>query len=302
MKEDIREYAKLGLVHHMLYPECTTDPRLHTETLLEFIKRNDIETFDCCLPYGEKYRKKLIPAIRNCDKTVCFTIHLYPLQNLPLAAVSYAEQSQMWMIIDDMIQQAIAIGAEGFIFAPGIPSFYDATPEHFAAFDKFCLDLCSKLKPYNITAMLEPFDIDIDKKFLYGPIDECVKLATRICEKHNNFGFELDVAHLPLLGETFEHAIKMTAPKLKRVHLGNCVLKNKSNPLYGDQHPPIGIKGGEIDIPELIQILKLLLEIKYLNKQNRGALLVEMQPFPGSTAEDTVSDSFERIQKAWEMV
>ena len=94
----------------------------------------------------------------------------------------------------------------------------------------------------------------------------------------------------------------MTAPKLKRVHLGNCVLKDKSNPLYGDQHPPIGIKGDEIDIPELIQILRLLLEINHLNKQKRGALLIEMQPFPNCTAEDTVADSFERIQKAWEMV
>jgi len=302
MKEDIRKYAKLGLVHHMLYPECTTDPELHTETLLKFIKRNDIETFDCCLPYGEKYRKKLIPAIKNCGKTVCFTIHLYPLCKFPLAAVSYAEQAQTWMIIDDMIQQAVAIGAEGFIFGSGIPSFYDATPEQFTAFNKFCLDLCSKLKPHNITIMLEPFDADIDKKFLYGPIDECAKLAAEICAKHNNFGFELDVAHLPLLGETFEHAIKTVAPKLKRVHLGNCILKDKSNPLYGDQHPPIGIEGGEIDIPELTQILGLLLEIKYLNKQNRGALLIEMQPFPNETVEDTVADSFERIQKAWEMV
>ena len=302
MKEDIRKYAKLGLVHHMLYPECTTDPELHTETLLKFIKRNDIETFDCCLPYGEKHRKKLIPAIRNCRKTVCFTIHLYPLCKFPLAAVSYAEQAQTWMIIDDMIQQAIAISAEGFIFGSGIPSFYDATPEHFTVFNKFCLDLCSKLEPHNITVMLEPFDADIDKKFLYGPIDECAKLATGICAKHNNFGFELDVAHLPLMGETFEHAIKMTAPKLKRVHLGNCVLKDKSNPLYGDQHPPMGIEGGEIDIPELAQILSLLLETGYLNKENRGALVLEMRPMPNCSVEDTVSDSMNRLKKAWEMV
>lgn len=51
MKKDIREYARIGLVHHMLYPECKKDPDYHVETLLEFIKRKDIETFDCYIPY-----------------------------------------------------------------------------------------------------------------------------------------------------------------------------------------------------------------------------------------------------------
>ena len=60
MKENIREYAKLGLVHHLLYPECAIGSEFHIETLMEFIKRNDIETFDCCLPYSDKYRQQLI--------------------------------------------------------------------------------------------------------------------------------------------------------------------------------------------------------------------------------------------------
>lgn len=37
MNGDIRDYAKLGLVHHMLYPECGRDPEIHVRTLLEFI-------------------------------------------------------------------------------------------------------------------------------------------------------------------------------------------------------------------------------------------------------------------------
>ena len=34
MKGDIREYAKLGLVHHMLYPECAQSGGIHVKTLL----------------------------------------------------------------------------------------------------------------------------------------------------------------------------------------------------------------------------------------------------------------------------
>ena len=299
MNGDIREYAKLGLVHHLLYPECGDDPATHVKTLLEFIKRTDIETFDCCLPYGDEFRQQLIPAIRECGKTVCFAIHFYPLRSLSLAAKTPANHAQTWMIIDDMIAQAAAIGAQGFIFGAGTPSYFDATQDDFAAFDRFCLELCAKLEPNNITAMLEPFDMDIDKKFLYGPIDDCVKLAERITARHANFGFELDVAHLPLMREDFTSAIKRSAPYLKRIHLGNCVLKDKTNPRWGDTHPPVGFAGGEIDVPELVTVLRALLDYGFLDKNNRGNLLVEMTPFPGKSVDLTVKDNFKRLEQAW---
>lgn len=302
MNGDIREYAKLGLVHHMLYPECGKDSELHVKTLLEFIKRTDIETFDCCLPYGDEYRKRLVSEIKNCGKTVSFAIHFYPLRTMPLAASNPANFAQTWMILDDMIAQAASIGAEGFIFGAGTPSYYNASKEDFEAFDKFCDILCSKLAPHNITAMLEPFDMDIDKKFLYGPIHDCVKLAERITKKHKNFGFELDMAHLPLMREEFGSAIKRSAPYLKRVHLGNCVLKDKTNPRWGDTHPPIGFEGGEIDIPETVTILRGLLDCGFLDKNNRGNLLVEMTPFPGKSVDFTVKDNFERLEKAWRLL
>ncbi|MCK4400691.1 sugar phosphate isomerase/epimerase [bacterium] len=296
---NIREYAKLGLVHHLLYPECGNDPEAHVKTLLEFIKRTDIETFDCCLPYGDEYQNELISAICKCRKTVCFAIHFYPLRSLPLAAKDPANHAQTWMILDDMINQAAAIGAEGFIFPAGTPSFYAAVPEDFTAFDCFCAELCVKLEKHHITALLEPFDMDIDKKFLYGPIDDCVKLAKRISAKHNNFGFELDVAHLPLMREDFTSAIERTAPYLKRIHLGNCVLKDKNSPRWGDTHPPIGFEGGEIDVQELKIILRALLDCGFLDKKNRGDLLLEMTPFPGKTVDYTVNDNFKRLKNAW---
>ena len=299
MKGDIREYAKLGLVHHMLYPECAQSGGIHVKTLLEFIRRTDIETFDCCLPYGEEFRRELVPAIRECGKSVCFAIHFYPLRTLPLAAKTPANHAQAWMILDDMIGQAASIGAEGFIFGAGTPSYFDASAEDFAAFDRFCGELCAKLALHGITAMLEPFDMDIDKKFLYGPIDECVKLARRIAALHDNFGFELDMAHLPLMREDFSSAIRRSAPFLKRIHLGNCVLKDQNNPRWGDTHPPIGFAGGEIDVLELVVILRELLDCGFLDKKRRGDLLVEMTPFPGKSVDFTVADNFRRLEEAW---
>ena len=303
MKEDIRNFAKLGLVHHMLYPECTKDPDYHAETLLEFASRSDIETFDCCLPYGQERRKKLVEAIKNSGKDeITFAAHLFPFRKLFPASESKVEQEQCKIILREMIDQAVSIGAKYFIFPSGGPSPEHATERNYEAFGDFCRWLCTELKNFGITALLEPFDFNIDKKFLYGPTSKCVELIESLRPEIDNLGIELDVAHLPLMGETFEHAIKTCSPYLHRVHLGNCVLKDKTNPRYGDTHPPIWFPGGEIGIEETSKILRHLLETGFLNKTKRACLVVEMTPWPGKSVDWTIEDAFAKLDEAWKML
>ena len=79
-------------------------------------------------------------------------------------------------------------------------------------------------------------------------------------------------------------------------------MRNPSDPFYGDKYPPIGYSGGEIDIPELVEILQILLDVGYLSKANRGTLVLELQPFPGQTADESVADNFDRVNRAWKRV
>lgn len=303
MREDIRQYARIGLVHHLLYPRCMEDPDDHLRTLQAFAERSDIETFDCCLPYGDERRRMLTAAIRQCGKEdIAYAAHLFPSRKIPFTTPVPHEQAQVRMIMKDMVEQAAAIGATGFIFASGGPPPAEAADAHYAAFAGFCRWLCAELRPHGIRAMLEPFDTDTDKKFLYGPTAKCVEFIRRLEPETDNFGIELDMAHVVLMHETFADAIKTTAPYLLRVHLGNCVFKDASHPLWGDKHPPIGFEGGEIDVLELTEILRLLLEVGFLQRGRRGSLLIENTPWPGKTEDDTVADAMMRLQKAWARV
>ena len=300
MQEDIRRYARLGLAHHMLYPDCTEDFDYQLETLTSLAERSDIETFDCFAPYGERHRAKVIPLIRACDKVdVTFTTHLFPFPRVPATEPSVSLQGLVRVVIGDMIEQAAAAGGNGLIFTSGPPSPKEATAAHYEAFADFCRWLCDRCAPHGITVMLEPFDTDVDKRYLYGPTQQCVRLIESLQPDVQNFAIELDLAHVPLMGETFSQAIRTSAPHLKRVHLGNCVFKDRSHPLYGDKHPPIGYDGGEIDTPELTEIFRCLLEIGFLDSRRRGNLVLEMTPWPGRSVEETVADGFARVEAAW---
>ena len=139
MKGSIRDYAELGLVHHLLYNARPEDPVGHAETLRKFIQRSDIDTLDCCLPLSGD-QSTLAEAVRACGKSICFAIHFYPLRTLPLAAKTPAEKAERNQLLTPLIDQAAAVGANGFIFGAGTTSFNSAGAEDFAALDD-CLDL-----------------------------------------------------------------------------------------------------------------------------------------------------------------
>ncbi len=52
----------------------------------------------------------------------------------------------------------------------------------------------------------------------------------------------------------------------------------------------------------LVEILTLLLNIEFLDKQNRGSLLIEITPWPGKTVEETIEDNFSRLHQAWKKI
>lgn len=302
MKPDIREYAKLGLVHHLLYPQCVEDAGYHFETLDGFVQREDIETFDCCIPFEEPYKQKAIDIVKNCGKEAVYSMHIFPLRKISLGTSSPQEQKLIRLFLNDQIAVVSAMGAKGFVFSSGADVPESDRSIARKNFKDLCKWLCTELDKYDITTMLEPFDRTFDKKFLYGPTSECMELIESLTPDIDNLGIELDIAHLPLMGENFEAALKTVSSKLKRIHLGNCVMRYPSSKWYGDTHPPIGFQEGEIDIPELKRVLRTALDIGFLNKSNRGALVLEMQPFPNKTVDETVNDTMQRLEKSWELV
>lgn len=302
MRADLKEYARIGLVHHLLYPHSLRSPAEHLDTLGKIARRNDIETLDCCLPFEAQDRREADAILRNCGKEIVYALHLLPLRKISLGSICPHEQAVMRLLAENQVEAAASAGARAVIFSSGADVNADERPSALRAFADFCRWFCRRLKQDGLTALLEPFDRTADKKFLYGATRDCLALVEALRPDADNFGIELDIAHLPLMGEDFDGAIRTVAPCLRRVHLGNCLMRDPSHPWFGDHHPPIGFPGGEIDVPQLVTVLRALIEIGYLNRQQRGALVLEMRPFPDRTAEETVRDTMQRLQDAWRKV
>ena len=134
------------------------------------------------------------------------------------------------------------------------------------------------------------------------PTNEARKLAAEVRKEFDNFGLMVDLSHLPLLNETPTEAIMPIKGYLVHAHMGNCIMRDKEHPGYGDQHPRFGIDGGENDTEELVVFLRTLLKIGFLNDKNPSIVSFEVKPLAGETSEVVIANAKRVLKEAWTRV
>ena len=155
-------------------------------------------------------------------------------------------------------------------------------------FEEFVLSW-SEFIPNDVWVTLEPTDRDIDKRFLYGNMGETCDAVRSIREAGmRNIAILLDMAHIPIMHETLESAVKTSAPLIEHIHLGNCIIKNTKSLYYGDKHPCWGYPEGEYDTEDGARFLEILTEHGYFTRGVERTVSFEMRPLVGKTPEQTI--------------
>jgi sugar phosphate isomerase/epimerase len=157
--------------------------------------------------------------------------------------------------------------------------------------------------PEDVLVMVEPTDREIDKKKFIGPSSEAVRLARRIHEAGcPNFSSMIDMCHLPLMGETIEEAMRISAGHIGHIHLGNCIREDREHPLFGDKHPAWGLDGGSYDVPDIADLIQAGLGNGYFSESNRGSASFEMQAYEDVSPQESINRFFDYLLKAWDRV
>jgi len=160
--------------------------------------------------------------------------------------------------------------------------------------------LCAYAMQKDIKIALETFDqVSYGKNCLMGPTAEAVPLSEEVRKEFPEFGLLLDLSHLPLLEESAEHALTTARDHLVHVHIGNCAMDDPDHPAFGDNHPRFGAPGTRNDVPELVEFLKVLMDIGYLSVGNRRVVSFEVKPLPGEHVAAVIAGSKRTLLEAW---
>ncbi len=303
MKESINKYAKIGLVHFMAYPSTMKGEGPIEETIRKIAIDDYFDAIELTWIKDDETRKRTKKILDSSHLTVAYGWQPRLLtrgQN-----INDLDDEKRQIAVDNLkegIDEAYEMGAVGFGFLSGKYT-EDKKEEAYQALVKSTKEICSYAKSKgNIKIAHEVFDYDIDKCSLVGPVDLAKRYAEEICTEFDNFGLMVDLSHLPILHESARESLIPVKDYIIHAHMGNCYMRDKNDPAYGDAHPRFGYPGSENDVEELVEYLKILMEIGYLNPENRRFLSFEVKPVGDEDPDIVIANSKRTLNLAWAMV
>ena len=301
MNESIYKYMKVGIIHFMAYPQVMKGEGPILETLEEIAKDDYFNVVEVTWMKDPEVRRKAKEMLTAAHMTVAYGAQPRTLTTgLDINSLDEKVRSQALATLKEGIDEAYELGAKGMAFLSGKYPGKEKEEDAYQALLDSTKQLCAYAKSKgDLGVTLEIFDRDIEKKALIGPNDLAVRLAKEVRREYDNFGLMVDLSHLPLLGQSPREALVPVKDYLVHVHIGNAVMRDKSHPAYGDAHPRFGIEGGENDVPELVEFLKVLMEIGYLNPANPRIVSFEVKPVGSESSELVIANAKRVLTEAW---
>lgn len=295
MKDYLHSYMKVGIVQIMAFPDADTVESIKKIAEDEFFGAIEIASIPDDI-------RADVDKILEASKLVVGYVGQAALLNQKLDLNSPIPQQRELAIsqIESAVDEAYSLGAKQLAVLSG-PA---PTKDKYEHARELLADSLTQLCGYaqskgDLNITLEIFDRDVDKKCLIGPTAEAVQVAKEVRRRYPNFGLMVDLSHLPLLKESADLALKTAGDYLAHVHMGNCILKDKNHPAYGDKHPPFGIAAGENDVEQVRLFLKALMEIGYIGEGKQNVVAFEVKPLSGQSPDVVVASAKRTLMEAW---
>jgi sugar phosphate isomerase/epimerase len=303
MRQPIKDYVRIGIVHSMAYPQVAEGERSFLETLREVVQDDYFSAVELGPVGDDEDREKARKVLAEAGFAVAFGAQGILLgRGLDLGADDESKRDEAVEAVCEGVDEAVALGASacGILAGKDPGNRFEREPAKarlVESIERICRYAAEK---ENVVIELEQFDrAPFGKNSLIGPIGEAVEIAEEIRRHHQNFGLLVDLSHSPLLDEDPRRAVNVAGEYLVHAHIGNCVKRDPQHPAYGDQHPVFGIPEGENDVPEIREFLAGLMDIGFLEEEGQRILSFEVKPFGNQSTEEIVRICKERLDEAW---
>lgn len=300
MNESMHKYMQVGLIHPMAYPSTLRGEGPILETLKKIALDDYFDAVEVTRIKDEEVRKQAKEMIETSRLTMAYSAQPRLLtQSLNINHIDDTERLKALNELKASVDEAYYMNAVGLAFLAG--TYEEETKEEsYSQLVKSVKELCTYAESKgNLKIILEVFDFDVDKKALIGPVDLAKRFAEEIIAEHKNFGLMVDLSHLPLVRESAREAILPIKDYIVHAHIGNAVCDSEEQEAYGDQHPRFGFPGSKNDVPELVEYLKVLMEIGFLNTENPPIVSFEVKPWGNEDPDLVVANAKRTLNEAW---
>jgi len=300
------EYFNLGIV----VPAFFQNIRLRQGPVPDVVRKIAEDPFIQAMEFSgaedPAAQKELTKVIRASGKSMVFSGGSYCYVNqYNLHDLDEGKRQQAVQNVFKIIDEAWAYGCQ-VLYVMG----FEAPGDRAQGLDRFIVSL-SELSDYArkkdplrpITISVENFYKLKESPFLIGPTREVAQTLRDLRRDHPNVGLTFDTSHILQLKEDLSSTYRAVQDVIAHVHLSNCLLSDPSSPFYGDKHPPYGLEGSEMGIPELASFFKTLGDAGHFSRTfptGKPVLSLEVITPINQSPEKTLSDAKDAFGKAWE--
>lgn len=303
MSANLHNSMKVGIVHFMAYPETMGGDGPAVETIKKIVQDDFFSGIEITSINNPEERKEAAQILQSGGMNVGFGAQPILLRNKGnLNSFDEAERRRAIDLVKVGIDQAYEVNAAklGFLSGAKPDAQQDAALQLLTNSIK---ELCDYAKSKgDLVLSLETFDDETDKKCLIGSNKLAVEVAKEVRKVDPTFGLMLDLSHLPMQRETSHDALTIARDYINHAHIGNCYIKDTSDPAYGDQHPRFGYPGSEVDVPELAEYLRSLLEIGYIGEGIKNMVAFEVKPVGTESSDIVIAQSKRTLVDAWSLL
>jgi sugar phosphate isomerase/epimerase len=303
MNESLHKYMKVGLVHFMAYPNTIKGEGPIVETIRKLALDEYFTAIEITTIKDAAERQKVKQMLETSHMVIAYGAQPRLLTTgLNLNELDEDLRQQALANVKAGLDEAFEIGAASFAFLSGKYE-ENKKEEAYHALVKSTKEICAYARSKGeMKIALEVFDYDVDKKSLIGPASLALRYAKEIREEYENFGLMVDLSHIPLIHETIEESLLPVKDYIIHAHIGNCVVKSADMPAYGDVHPRFGFPNGENDVKEVVDYLRVLLEIGFLNTEKPPVVSFEIKPFGDEDPDIVIANAKRTLNAAWAQV
>jgi sugar phosphate isomerase/epimerase len=302
------KFLQLGLVVSAFFPEV----RERKGPVLEVTRKLAADPFFQGLEFSgaedPTVQREVAKVLGSGGKSLVFSggTYCYLGQN-NLHDLDEAKREKAVKNVEKIIDEATGYGCQ-ILYVMGFEA--PVHQERSRAIKKFAQSLtllaeyARKKNPSSpMTISVENFYILRETPFLIGPTLEFAQMLRDLRRQTPNLGLTFDTSHILQLKEDLPSTYTQVQDVIAHIHLSNCLIKDRSSPFYGDKHPPYGLAGSEIGVPELAAFLKVLKDAGHFSRTfptGKPVLSLEVITPAGQTPEANLTEAKEAFRKAWE--
>ncbi len=302
MREPLRQYMRLGLVHFMAYPFAMAGEGEIEATVRRVLADDFFEYIELTRINDPALRTRVGELSRQAGVQVAYGAQPQLMRNQEnLNSLDEALRRRAVERMRACVDEACEMGAEGIAFLAGR---YDPKriEEAYRALVQSTREICAyAASKGDLAVTLEVFDYDVEKCSLIGPAALARRFAKEISAEFSNFGLMVDLSHMTQLHATIDENVDPVVPYIRHVHIANAVLLPGAA-AYGDQHPRFGFPNSEVDVGLLAAFLRKLFAVGYLGEGKRPVVSFEVKPWGDEDSEMVIAGAKRFLQDAWALV